>query len=196
MLEQQQKLEAARLQQLLPVIAGNSNPQATANNATAAPLSFYDPVSGFTVFIDHVSGLPAKVENIALNVQLFDNNVAKTKPRDTKAFASEMDPTSTKSKVRRCLTRFKRSFGKVSILPMLKIVVEILNVVSKDAEGKPLKSNSIAWTLFDIFTNNSLREGKWKVKTFRVPVNKSYNLSNIRHPDYEYNIFFYLFYSL
>lgn len=99
----------------------------------------------------------------------------------------DMSTVSSKIKSKRCTTYFKRSFGKVSILPMLKVIIEVLNVLSKN-EDKPTKSNSLAWTVFDIFSSNSLREGKWKVKLFRPPVNKSLNLSSIRQPENEYLI--------
>jgi hypothetical protein len=41
----------------------------------------YNPVAGFTVFFDFLTGLPARMENVSLIFCLFDGPTAKTKVR-------------------------------------------------------------------------------------------------------------------
>lgn len=101
---------------------GSITANAAMNAANAAAL--YNPVAGFVVFFDWVTGLQAKHDQVCLIFQLLDGTAPMTKVRDAPAKETEWDSTATMQsgdavqqppKQKRCALAFKKPFTKVHL---------------------------------------------------------------------------------
>ena len=86
-LKRKRELDAIRMQQLMPAVPVPHS----ARQASSMPASVYNPVAGFTVFFDFLTGLPARMENVSLIFCLFDGPTAKTKVRDAPSRVTEWE---------------------------------------------------------------------------------------------------------
>jgi hypothetical protein len=183
--QQKRQLELARLQQLMPQtiapngpfqIDGSAAPQLpTFGSLPSAPTVIYDPVAGFVLFFDHVTGLPVKNERITFVYQLVDGTAAKTKPRDGPIKDTDIIDAKAANKLRRTALGVKRQFAKVPVLSNLKLLTEVQAVTAPAASADARPSTvGIGWSLLEIFSpNGQLREGKWRLNVYKPPMNKA-----------------------
>ena len=121
---------------------------------------------GISIYFDYLTGITKpQATQVTAVFAVYEKSARKTKFVSLPISYTEPDGVSNL----RCLFAIKRRFLTLAPIPGTKIIVESQMVVkpSNNKNEVPI-TQSIGWSVFEVFTSNSgtLLQGKWKIPMF------------------------------
>ena len=147
LLEHQRNLELAKVKKAIS--------KESVSTAWAPTSASYDPMEGFFMYFDYITGIPKRFEKIRVVFCIYDGETAKT---SAKALLPCETVTESLTKVQASIADRKR-FQKVPSLVSLVLVLEVQSV-AEDSKGDAVYQ-SIGWTtlnMFKLVSNNVVLE--------------------------------------
>eukprot|EP01052_Picozoa_sp_SAG31_P030235 SAG31_NODE_3085_length_4696_cov_2.976289_2_plen_1040_part_00 len=143
----------------------------------------YDPVRGFTIFMDFVFGLPSKAVQSSLVYGVYDGNA----PKAPAKMLSLADTESAQAAGSMCIFAAKRSFKNINGAKSLKLVFEphYSTTVASNPNVRPA-TKAIGWTGLHLFNESTdggdlrLNAGQFHLPIFRPPTQPTLSPADMR----------------
>ena len=143
----------------------------------------YDPVRGFTVFIDFVFGLPSKAIQSSLVYGVYDGNA----PAIPAKMLALVDTDDAAVAGKTCVFATKRTFKNMPAGKGLKMVFEpqVATSVASDPTARAA-TKAVGWTTVHLFNaakdggDMRLNAGQFHLPIFRPPVQPTLTCANMR----------------
>ncbi|KAG7385620.1 Coiled-coil domain-containing protein 17 [Phytophthora pseudosyringae] len=124
----------------------------------------YNPESGFVLFWDFATGIPATANDLQITYAVFGGNVIRTPFKVVSA--KEFKATGPQHKL--CLFLSSRHIKSLPAASDLRVIIEVVSMAQNGAT-----SMSLGWTAFDIFKSSSEGELVFKCGFFKLPMKQS-----------------------
>lgn len=149
---------------------------ANPNSVGVDPKTVFVRAEGFSICWDFVVGMSKKVKATSIVYQLMEGRVGRDSVKSTPFKACTLEKIDGK-KINHAIIGIKKAFHKVPASTRLRFLIE---VQKQKAKGEKGKTESIGWTVVELFNGKSFARGHMRVPLFKAPLNPKLSIEDVK----------------